>query len=503
MKMLLAREDHTSPSRTGVIVGLVLAGILCCLEQYAARISFWQDEAFQVLNVMEQGYGQLASSLGRNQTAPPLFIMGVKACGQYLGHSEYSLRLIPLINGIAAMIVFAIVAVRSLTPRAACLAVALMAMGPKLIEHATEVKQYSGDVLAAAVLWLAASSLFGWRLNSQMPASSGDTLRQNTFRLLLFSLLAGVTFWYSEVQCFIFVGMALAVLPRFAVHRARGWLSFCAACLPGIISFLLLYLLSVRYQQNNNLIAYWIDEKGLPDYARWWMLPVWLVMSLVRLCNYFSNPLGPIVLVFAIAGVRALWSKRDQHETLRAVFLPAALTLMAALALRYPFGGSRATMFLVPSLILLCSVGFAYLQDHLPRLASAAAIAACLLVGSNIVQAAYHLAVPRSVSHPRPAIEYVRTHRTPGQGIWVPHGGSWDSFLCYWHETDSLIWGPGKTPIVGSARQFWLVVEFAPDQGLAKRQPQRDQAAQYGKPIDQFVGTGGAAFLYQCPSAAE
>ena len=492
-----------TPRQKGSIAALVAIGILCCLVQYAARISFWHDEAYQVQNVIEQSYAQLVSTMGRFQTAPPLFITAVKFCGQQMGYSEYALRLVPLLAGIGAILAFAALAIKMLPSRTACLAVALMALSPKLIEHATEVKQYSGDVLASTLMLLAAAAIFGWTFRDSTPSSVPVPLKQNTLRLFLLALLAGMLFWYSEVQLFIFAGMALALLPRFAAQRFRGGLAFAVGCAPAVVSFAAIYLLSMQYQRNSALISFWVDEGGLPDYSRWWMLPLWPLHNLFRLCNYYCNPLGPISVILAAAGVWFLWSRRhSQREVVLALLLPIGITLIAAMALRYPFGGSRATMFLVPIVVLLTSVGFAQLLDRLPRFRNAIIIGAFILAGSGAVQAAYHLAVPRNVSHPRPAIEYVQAHRTPDQAIWISHGSTWEEFRCYWRDLDPLIWSPVQTPEFGRVKQFWIIVEFAPTQGIKKRAAERAAAQKLGRPIDQFIGNGGAAFLYQLNTPA-
>jgi uncharacterized membrane protein len=496
-------RPRSANTRPYLIWAFVTFGVVCCIAQYAARISFWHDEAYQVLNVMEQSYGEVTSTLGRNQTAPPLFMVGIKACGQWLGHNEYSLRLIPVLAGVLAIIAFAAAARRMLPLSGAILAAGMIALSPTLIEHATEVKQYSGDVLAAALILWAGARAFSWKLcpgsGEDQGSASSLTLGQTSLRLLGLALLAAVLFWYSEVQLFVFAGTSLALLPRFARQKGRGWLAYLACHIPILISAALLYLVSIQWQRSTELLDFWIDHGGLPDYARWWMLPLWLANGIRQLFNYFCNPIGPATLVLGIIGVIALWRRRERgsREVLAVLLLPMLLTLLAALAHRYPFGGSRATLFLIPSVALLTAAGFTELTRKGPRLKTFAIGAAAVLLVSGAAQAGYHLIVPRNQSHPRPAIEYVQQHRTPDQGVWVPHGSSWIEFQCYWPQRDSLIWGPNEKARLQKVKEFWLVFEFDPRQGMKKRKPLLDEAAKTADQVEEKLYNGGAAYRFR------
>lgn len=477
---------------------VICFGAICIGRQYAARISFWHDEAYQVQNVVEQSYAEVATTLGRLQTAPPLFMMAVKAAGEFLGFNEYALRLVPVLAGLVAMVLYARLAPRLLPPAAAALCAMTLAVSPKLIEHATELKQYSSDVLACVVLLLVAARSFRWEALTAESAPLGNeesSIAELCRRTLAVTMVASALFWYSETLMFVAAGIALAILPRFHRHRLKGCLAYAACHLPLLLSVGTLYLVSIRWQRNAELINYWIQHDGLPDYAKPWKLPLWLLTSLRKLCNYAVNPVGPITLVLSVIGGVTLWRNLRQRELLAALTLPMLLTLAAALIHAYPFGGSRATMFLVPLMLLLAGVGFARLLQCSLRYRQAAMVAAGVLVLSGIGQGVYCLVIPRNTSHPRPAIEYVQAHRTPGQAVWVPEGNSWEEFKCYWRDRDALVTGPEAAPDAARTAEYWLIFEFDPNQGMRKRQPLVDAAKATGTILDQKIVNGGAAYL--------
>src|SRR5918999_1855822 len=88
-----------------------------------------------------------------------------------LGESEYSLRLVPFLAGVIALILFRQLAVRALPGLGGLVAVALFAVGEPLVYWSAEAKQYSLDVLAAgALLYIASEPLLTGRLTGRRAA---------------------------------------------------------------------------------------------------------------------------------------------------------------------------------------------------------------------------------------------------------------------------------------------------------------------------------------------
>ena len=163
---LRARNVHRA---TVLLVIAVMAGAVCRVAQYAADRSFWVDEAALLLNVRSHSFQQLFGKLDFDQASPPLFMAAERGLLLTLGPSEYSLRLLPLVCGIGALVVFAMIARRVLESPWDVVAVALFAFSDRFIWHGTEVKQYGVDLFVATVLtWLAMGPREGmsatWRL---------------------------------------------------------------------------------------------------------------------------------------------------------------------------------------------------------------------------------------------------------------------------------------------------------------------------------------------------
>jgi predicted membrane-bound mannosyltransferase len=133
------------------MAGLVLLGIALRLRQYLANRSLWFDETLLALNFVDRGFHHLLLvPLRNNQSAPPGFIAAVGSAVAAFGSEDWALRLVPLIAGLLAVVVAALLARRELNSDAARITFAgLIALSPVLIYYSSEFKPYSSDALIA------------------------------------------------------------------------------------------------------------------------------------------------------------------------------------------------------------------------------------------------------------------------------------------------------------------------------------------------------------------
>jgi len=139
-----------------LLVGIAVVGVVLRLRQYLAARSMWLDETSLAEGLVEAPFPQvLTEPLKGNQSAPPGYVFWSKVNVEAFGTSEYSLRLVALVAGIATLAVAVVVALRllrHLVSRAAF--VGMVALSPVLIYYANEVKQYSVDALAMMTILL-------------------------------------------------------------------------------------------------------------------------------------------------------------------------------------------------------------------------------------------------------------------------------------------------------------------------------------------------------------
>src|SRR5437868_12434581 len=92
-----------------LLLGLCLRG-----WHYLANPSVWHDEAALALNVLGKSFHDLLGPLYFAEAAPPLFLWAEKSISHFLGDGPFSLRLLPFLASLAALLGFASVARRSL-----------------------------------------------------------------------------------------------------------------------------------------------------------------------------------------------------------------------------------------------------------------------------------------------------------------------------------------------------------------------------------------------------
>ncbi len=492
----LQAEHHTASSASSrhrwILIGvlIVLAGGVCRVRQFAARQSFWNDEAFIVLNVINRPARQLLGRLEYDQAAPPVFLWIERMMAVRFGASEYALRAQALICGIVGLSLFAVIAFRVLPPAAALCGIAFMAFCDKLVQYCVEVKQYSGDMMVATLLVLIA-------LRSTANQSPSR-------RLLKTAIVASLLLWFSHTTAIIFGGIsAVLLVSTLRLESRRDLLRWLAGNVLFAASLGALYFLSIRRQHTDFLYTFWAPD--FPDLHR----PLsWLIVHVYKLFDFPYPFAGGWVLCLSTAGAFWLY-RRGKFEVAGFCLAPIALTAVAAFARQYPLNGSRLTLFLIPSILLLSAAGIGFVLDVLPQNVKWLGVAAAVpLLAMGLGEQSYRLARPRYRSHIRPAIEYVQSHRQPGDAVYNAGTGDLPSrngsgarhleILCYWPHPDPpfyMEWEPAESI---PHRRFWLVFAFRPGQGDRLTKALIKDAQQVAIERDRFITPhGGAAFLFE------
>ena len=337
-RWLVARID-------GVIVVL---GIALRLVEFGRHRSMWMDEGSLYNNIVDTPIFPLWRPLKHSQLAPPGFLAIERLVAQLGGTSTYDLRLLPLVSGIAALLMFRRVSRRLLDARSATVALALFALSYDTIYYSNEIKQYSSDMaVSLACAWTALSVLDGPN-------------RRNLFALLAIALSAP---WFSHPAAFTILGMGLGLLAFAAIDRRWEYLQVIGA-IGGVAaaSFVGAYIATGRMLENPNAMQrFWsqtflkLPPRSLVD-AR--QLAHQLVDVMVNPLDLIS-PLVPwlSVAMVALSIVMCCWTViRNRPRGLILMLLPLLITAMASAAERYPFHG-RLILFLVPTFHIALATG--------------------------------------------------------------------------------------------------------------------------------------------------
>ena len=204
------RSVNAGSRRAGVSIStvtalLALAGIVLRLWQYFANSSLWVDEAALARNIVDRSPAGFFSPLDYAQVAPPGFLLIEKGAVALFGNSEWSLRLFPLLCGIASILLVWRIAGWIFDGWAVPYAVGLFALATPLVFFSSQVKQSSSDAAATsavvcAVLWL-------YR-------SPGEAQR-----VIAVAGLGAIVVWLSQPVVFVLIGAAGALALWVMVDR--------------------------------------------------------------------------------------------------------------------------------------------------------------------------------------------------------------------------------------------------------------------------------------------
>ncbi|HXE55240.1 MAG TPA: hypothetical protein VN541_19610, partial [Tepidisphaeraceae bacterium] len=178
---------------------------------------------------------------------------------------------------------------------------------------------------------------------------------------------------------------------------------------------------------------------------------------------------------------------------------PLGMNLLAAAAQRFPFDGSRVTVYLAPAILLLSGAGsVAIIQWADPRVRKVAMVPAVAMVLTVAAMAAYSLVVPRDRGHIRPAVEFVRRHAQPNDTIYAL---LYHEFECYWPKDDPRV----QTELPPASRiptkRFWIVWSFPNQRVLHRLDSTLQWAGSFARRKLTFVGHGGSAYLFEIDRA--
>lgn len=287
-----------------------------------------------------------------------------------------ALRLVPLLSGLTALLLFPILARRFQPPWIAVFATGLFAVAPTLIEYSGEFKQYSTEVAAAVVLTLAAFGL-------AEPAATGR-------RFLGAAALGALAVWFSQGAVFMVAGLGAALALLALRDRARGFPMPLAGLLLAWAASAAAAALSGLHRVPPEMSAY-LNRFWSPS------LPAW-----------------PILVFVAVAA--AALRKRSTTAALLLIGPVAAALLAAALRL-YPFSG-RAIAFLAPAAILAIAECAGWLVDGLARLGVPRRMATAIPALVLVAVIAQDPPVYRD-EDTRPVLAKLASLRRAGDGIYV------------------------------------------------------------------------------------
>jgi Dolichyl-phosphate-mannose-protein mannosyltransferase len=336
---------------TDLALVFVLAGTVLRVWRWAANRPLWLDEEMIAMNLRDRGFAQLTGELHDNQSAPLGWLWLQRLLVDLFGTGERTLRLVPLLFGIGALLIAWLVGRRYLGPVGAVALVGFCAVNDAFVRYSAEVKHYSADTFAV----LAMLGLAAWVVER-------PTLR----RAGTWWAVAAVGGWFSMGATLATPGLAL-VLVGSAWWRRR-WARAHDVALPGaawLASFAVQYQLSLRFTAGSDYLANFWDGLGYPPrsgplaVARWLMhRPAALAADPLHLDAGLPGEVSPKILgglfwLLVAAGLVVAVRRRPAYGLLLAAPMASALALAV---LRIVPLALRLALWMVPALFAAAAV---------------------------------------------------------------------------------------------------------------------------------------------------
>jgi hypothetical protein len=333
------------------LVLFMVVGVVLRLFRYALGLPLWGDEGFLGVNILDRGYRGLLQPLEYIQVAPIGFLWIERAMYRGLGMSEYSMRLIPMLAGVSAVVLFGFWARKILEPLAATIATGVLAVSDLSIRHAVELKPYSTDLLISMMLLI--------------PATMFVLGRRDRWLVLLI-LVAPVALFMSLPSVFVAGGIAATffVMVRHITMRQRVLAAMFAVIVAASFGLLVEAFIGKQFAGSG------------PDQVRCWIFPPFNPVQFViwfwwtHTGNYFGYPIdlaapwsGVAFLLLVVGAIVLFRRRRWAIDCL--LLAPFVLTFFAAVLRRYPYGDSpRVGQHLLAGICLLMGVGSAAIIER-------------------------------------------------------------------------------------------------------------------------------------------
>jgi hypothetical protein len=358
------RATSWRPTIGRATAAVVAIGLLWRVARFLANWPLWGDEAYVAVNLLLRDYAGLARPLEYFQIAPPGFLWAELTMVRIFGPSEWALRLVALISGIASLFLFWWFCSANLGRRTTLMAVGIFSASVYIARHANEVKPYALDLFLALVMTCLARS--AWR----RPVASRPWIG--------LAVVGALGVWASYPLIFVAGGLGMVLAWRVWECRPGKrvvllWVTFVASTLA---SWATMYLAVARPQALSAPFYFEMQtwESSFPPLGRPWNLPWWLVQ--VHTGNMLAYPYGGnhfgslATALLSLHGGFVLW--RRDRGLLALLLCPLGPAMIAAALHRYPYGTSaRISLFMAPAVCILAGQGLSSLMlIHLPRFAA-------------------------------------------------------------------------------------------------------------------------------------
>lgn len=186
-----------------ILFGVIVLGLIASLIDLIHNRSLWLDEAMLSLNIVNKTYTELLKPLDMNQVAPIGFLMLEKFLSGLFGNHDWSLKIFPFLSFILSVPLLYRITMRMFhSKKIGLLTCSLFATNIFIIRYASEVKQYSTDIL---IMLLILNLAFEYNIQNRKK------------HVLTSAVIGSLSIWFSNIAI-----IGLFVIGIFYLYKRKS-----------------------------------------------------------------------------------------------------------------------------------------------------------------------------------------------------------------------------------------------------------------------------------------
>ncbi len=392
---------------------LILCGVLLRFQQFWFDRSLWLDEAFLAVPLGWGSWGDLLHQpLEYSHFVPLGFLFLTKLALSIFGNNDLILRLIPFLASCFALILFFLLAKKTISAKAIPIALFLLVISDVNIYYSSELKPYISDMSIALLIWLLALHLY-------------QTLEsRNTW--ITVTLIGVIAVWSAYPAIFMLAAIGCCFFVIFLWKQQWQYLSYIS--IAGVIwvaSFGLMYWLLMQGDIKQAspisqwLFTFWSEEHHafMPSLMNKEGI-LWLMNTYAAFLKHPAS-LSSLALAGALGILGAIILFIEKRTIFFFLIMPVVITLIASYLQKYPFA-VRMVLFLVPVLYLLIAEGISRLHFNFELQSSSLnQLLNNLLILVLVIAISWHtiylsgryIPNPRTVQEIKEVLTYFKNHR--------------------------------------------------------------------------------------------
>lgn len=390
---------------------IIFIGIVLRLIRYLYNPSLWFDESRNAESILAFSISDFLPPIPDLTTSINVgFILLEKLVVQAFGYSEYALRSLTILSGIASLFLFYWVAKRYIKPNAVLIGLGLFAILDPLIYFSTELKPYMCDMAIALILYGAAAHMQTRKLSPVTIVSAG--------------FIGALAIWISHPAVFVLAGLGITITVSSLIKQEWSKLGKLSIVFSiwAVSFFTVLFLFTLPLIANMNVGSndlFWNKKNAFMPLPPMSLADIqWYIDILFRTFEFpVGLSLSGIAVLAFLAGCISMWS--ENREKLFIIISPVIVTLLVTVFHKYTFVQGQI-LFVVPALLLLTAEGVEYIRDKTSR--SAPLIGTVIIILLFIYPAtwsAYRAMKPSSREEIKPVLTYVKENWQQGDRLYV------------------------------------------------------------------------------------